>query len=59
MSDYWTHDISVEKEVTLEQLKNFRIKRMIHSHYNRLVNPVTEVEYSVELKFTEKNKALE
>ena len=59
ITSYWTHDIAFEKEVTMEQLKNFRIKRLIHSHYDRLVNPVTEVEYSVELKFTEKNKALE
>ena len=32
---------------------------MIHSHYVYLVKPETEVECSVELKFTEKNRALE
>nr|DAT12389.1 MAG TPA: hypothetical protein [Caudoviricetes sp.] len=59
ISGIWTHDIAFEKEVTLEQLKNFKIRRMIHSHYVYLVKPETEVEYSVELKFTEKNRALE
>ena len=58
VSSYWTHDISFTKQVTLEQLKNFRIKRIIENHHSFLVSPITEVEYSVELTFTEKNNAL-
>ena len=58
VSSYWTHDISFTKQVTLEQLKNFRIKRIIENHHSFLVGPITEVEYSVELTFTEKNNAL-
>ena len=58
VSSYWTHDISFTKQVTLEQLKNFRIKRIIENHHSFLVSPITEVEYSLELTFTEKNNAL-
>lgn len=58
VSSYWTHDISFTKQVTLEQLKNFRIKRIIENHHSFLVKPETEGEYSVELTFTEKNNAL-
>lgn len=58
VSEYRTHDISFTKQVTIEQLKNFKIKRIIENHHSFLVSPITEVEYSVELTFTEKNNAL-
>ena len=59
ITDYRTHDISFTKQVTLEQLRNFHIRRIIENHHSSLNNPVTEVEYSIELTFKEKNSALE
>ena len=58
VESYRTHKLEFTKQITYEQLKQFKIRRIIENHHSYLVNPITEVEYTVELTFNEVNNAI-